>query len=155
LLTLVTQDGAAEAFMLLSSSVPPAPGAGAVRNDDACAELRNAPGAAEGERHDTALRLIGSALARGGNPIDVLRVALAWAQRCDPPFEPDEVERIVRDLSEKDRKRAGASAIVAEAPWPTFPTAALHGLAGEIVQAILPVSEADPAALLGQLLVSV
>lgn len=114
-------------------------------------DLRTAPGVAEGRRHEMACRLIGAHLGRGENPIDVLALALAWGERCDPPYEEDEAQRIVRDLSEKDRKNARPP----EAPWPEFPEAALYGLAGEIVRAILPVSEADPAALIGQLLVSV
>ncbi len=40
------------------------------------------------------------------------------------------------------------------APWPTLPTEALHGLAGDIVQALAPETESDPVAILGQLLVA-
>jgi hypothetical protein len=43
----------------------------------------------------------------------------------------------------------------APAPWPTLPSEALHGLAGEIVQTLAPVTESDPVAILGQLLVTV
>lgn len=35
-------------------------------------------------------------------------------------------------------------------PWPELPEAALHGLAGEIVRALDPVTESDPAAILAQ-----
>lgn len=35
-----------------------------------------------------------------------------------------------------------------QAPWPTLDPDALHGLAGDVVLAILPTTEADPAALL-------
>jgi hypothetical protein len=42
----------------------------------------------------------------------------------------------------------------APAPWPVLPPEALHGLAGEIVQAIEPHTEGDPVAILGQLLVA-
>src|SRR5262249_41197298 len=38
-------------------------------------------------------------------------------------------------------------------PWPVLDEAALYGLAGEIVRAIEPVSEADPVAILVQFLV--
>ena len=38
--------------------------------------------------------------------------------------------------------------------WPKLDPAALHGIAGEIVAAIAPTTEADPVAILGQLLVS-
>jgi hypothetical protein len=40
-----------------------------------------------------------------------------------------------------------------EPPWPVLDAAALHGLAGEVVGAIAPHSESDPAALLAQFLV--
>jgi hypothetical protein len=39
-------------------------------------------------------------------------------------------------------------------PWPIMPDAAYHGLAGDVVRAILPHSEADPAAILIQILAS-
>jgi hypothetical protein len=38
--------------------------------------------------------------------------------------------------------------------WPELPPAALHGLAGEIVQTLAPETESDPVAILGQLLVA-
>ena len=38
--------------------------------------------------------------------------------------------------------------------WPTLPAAALHGLAGDVVRTIEPHSEADPAAILIQILVA-
>ena len=41
------------------------------------------------------------------------------------------------------------------AAWPKLPPAALHGLAGDIVRAIEPNSEADPAAILVQTLTAV
>jgi hypothetical protein len=40
-----------------------------------------------------------------------------------------------------------------EAPWPVMADAAYHGLAGEVVKTIEPHSEADPVALLLQVLV--
>jgi hypothetical protein len=40
------------------------------------------------------------------------------------------------------------------APWPTLPAEAFHGLAGEVVQTLAPETEADPVAILGQLLVA-
>jgi hypothetical protein len=39
--------------------------------------------------------------------------------------------------------------------WPVLPKAALYGLAGDVVRAIEPHSEADPAAILIQTLVAV
>lgn len=40
-----------------------------------------------------------------------------------------------------------------EQPWPVLPSAALYGLAGDVVRTIEPCSEADPAAILTQFLV--
>ena len=55
---------------------------------------------------------------------------------------------------------AGASIIElsGEAPrsptWPTLDPAALHGLPGEVVQAIGPHTEADPVAIVAQYLIA-
>jgi hypothetical protein len=40
------------------------------------------------------------------------------------------------------------------APWPVLAPEALHGLSGEVVQALAPETESDPVALLGQMLVA-
>lgn len=40
-------------------------------------------------------------------------------------------------------------------PWPTMPDAAYHGVAGSIVKAVAPHTEADPVGLLGSLLATV
>jgi hypothetical protein len=47
-----------------------------------------------------------------------------------------------------------ALAMPPPAPWPELAPAALHGLAGEIVQTMAPETESDPVAILGQLLVA-
>jgi len=72
---------------------------------------------------------------------------------------PDnEVLKIVSDLSVKDRikvdQEIDAEPLPEPVEWPVLDEDAYHGLAGEIVQAILPETEADPAAILIQLLVS-
>jgi hypothetical protein len=41
----------------------------------------------------------------------------------------------------------------AEEPWPEIEAAAFHGLAGQVVEALNPLTEADPVAILAQLLV--
>jgi hypothetical protein len=115
-------------------------------------DLRTAPGAPEGKRHETACRLIGRALGRGIDPKEVLKDALAWAKRCDPPFEEDEVRRIWSDLLVKDVAKF-AHLAQEERPWPEPDDAMFHGLAGEIVRAIEPSTEADPVAILVHLLV--
>lgn len=58
---------------------------------------------------------------------------------ASPPTEAPPVEREGRS----------SAAVVTSKPWPVPPaTAAFHGLAGEIVKAVEPHSEADPAVLL-------
>jgi hypothetical protein len=42
-----------------------------------------------------------------------------------------------------------------EIPWPTLSEVALHGLAGNIIRAVAPETEADPAAILIQFLVTI
>ncbi|NUQ65462.1 MAG: bifunctional DNA primase/polymerase, partial [Pirellulales bacterium] len=123
--------------------------------------LGNHPGVAAGQRHDTALRLIGSALGRGLDPVVVAQQAIDWGQRCSPPMADDEVLRVLGDLTRKQTIKIKAVEEEVEAvplpeakPWPILDEAAYHGLIGEIVRAIEPESEADPAALLTQTLVS-
>ena len=54
-----------------------------------------------------------------------------------------------------DAQRTGELALPAPAGWPLAPDpAAYHGLAGEIVQAIAPHTEADPVAILSQLMIA-
>src|SRR5262249_50306922 len=77
-------------------------------------------------------------------------------------FQPGEnfmshVEKLSRD---EIRRRIGlasadnhASAVTPTEPeWPTMDSDAYHGLAGEVVEAIKPHSEADPVAILVQIL---
>lgn len=133
-------------------------------------DLHVAPGVAEGGRHAAACRLIGAHFGRGDDPEEVEVLALAWGQRCNPPLPADEVMRIVKDLSEKDNvsgctsgSNAGTSNVGASTaleslplpeppPWPKLQPAALHGLAGDIIRAIEPHTEADHVGLLVQFL---
>lgn len=128
-------------------------------------DLGTAPGADEGQRHSEALRLIGGAIGRGLDACTVAQQAVAWGRRCTPPMDDDEVLRIVSDLSRKQGTQAAATAAAVEAeveavplpepaPWPILDQDAYHGLAGEIVRMIEPETEADPVAILAQLLVS-
>ncbi|NLX95981.1 MAG: DUF3987 domain-containing protein [Rhodopirellula sp.] len=123
--------------------------------------LENAPGAGEGQRHAMALRLIGSALGRGLDPVVVAQQAVNWASRCFPPMPEDEVLRILGDLTRKQtiqirqiEEEVEAIPLPEAKPWPILDGAAYHGLIGEIVRTIEPESEADPAALLIQTAVS-
>ena len=75
-----------------------------------------------------------------------------WPQKKDPLIGASlhELERIVNG----DDLNASNSLIAQPAEWPKLPEAALSGLAGDIVRAIEPHSEADPAAILVQTLVA-
>ncbi|NOT01456.1 MAG: DUF3987 domain-containing protein [Phycisphaerales bacterium] len=128
----------------------------------------NAPGnngekIVEGGRNDRLMRL-GCAMRRQGDDEETIRGALVAynAARCVPPLDESEVAGIAKSCtryaptgaSMPKPTRAPARRIEAT-PRPTaLDEAAFHGLAGQIVRAIEPHSEADPAALLIQLLVS-
>jgi hypothetical protein len=125
-------------------------------------DLATAPGAAKGNRHGMALKLIGSAIGRGVDQLEVLRQATDWGLRCNPPMEDEEVIKIVSDLSKRQASQPPPvtnaeielEPLPEQIPWPTLSPDALHGLAGEIVNVIEPETEADKAAVLAQLLVS-
>jgi hypothetical protein len=131
-------------------------------------DLATAPGARgptgpgdKGNRHDTALRLIGSAIGRGGDLCEVARQAVEWGRRCSPPMSDDEVLKIVSDLSQKQgtrieaavRDEVEAAPLPEPVPWPILDKDAYQGLTGEVVRKIEPETEADPVAILIQLLV--
>ena len=98
--------------------------------------------------------------SRGMSPGAIEAALLAEnQQRCNPPLENSEVHNIAASIARYPAGKGngipfGKSA-VNEAPWPEPPKEeAFHGLAGEIVRVIEPHPEADPVALLIQLLVA-
>ncbi len=110
----------------------------------------------EGERNSTLASLAGSLRKRGASEDAILACLLAENRaRCVPPLPGDEVDRIARSIA---RYPAGAFA-AASAGVPRWPDpldeAAFQGLAGEFVRAVGPHTEADPVALLTQLLCGV
>jgi hypothetical protein len=125
--------------------------------------LAGAPGAPEGERHAQACRLIGCEIARGTEPTTILTDALAWAKRCRPPMQVDEITGIVGRLLAKQKAKPAATGtenledleLPPAEPWPSPPMIALrHGILGEIMPRLEPATEADPVALLTTLLVA-
>jgi hypothetical protein len=64
------------------------------------------------------------------------------------PETPEEKEARLKEEAEEAKASAGKA-------WPELEAAAYHGLAGEIVSIVAPKTEADPVALLMQLLVYV
>jgi len=113
--------------------------------------LETDPGAPDGKRHHTATRLIGHHLGVGEDTLTVYLKAMAWAMRCQPPLEEKEIRRMVTDFHKNDMGKL-IDEPANDAPWPTLAPAALHGLAGEIVRAIEPHTEADNVAVLLQFL---
>lgn len=118
-------------------------------------DLATAPGAPEGERHRTALRLIGSAIGRGVDPGEVARQAIEWSQRCSPPMAEDEVLKIVSDFASKQPASSAAATRSAgpaptrtlppAPPWSPFPIECLPQPIREYVQASSESLGSDPA----------
>lgn len=68
---------------------------------------------------------------------------------------PEDLERLIRDAASTSHQPNpnSAESRSAETSWPTLESAALHGLAGDVVRAIDPHTEGDPVAILGNFLV--
>jgi Bifunctional DNA primase/polymerase, N-terminal/Primase C terminal 1 (PriCT-1) len=113
-----------------------------------------------GQRNATLASLAGVMRSREMSQHAIEAALLAENQhRCDPPLEVSEVHKIAasiaRYLSHGGGGNSTAMRGALSAPWPETPKEeAFQGLAGEIVRVIEPHSEADPVALLVQLLVA-
>ncbi|MFQ5803608.1 MAG: bifunctional DNA primase/polymerase [Candidatus Methylomirabilales bacterium] len=59
-------------------------------------------GVEKGQRHDVAVRIAGHFLAIGRSPEETEAMLLGFAAQCDPPHDPEDVRRIVRDLARKE-----------------------------------------------------
>jgi hypothetical protein len=92
---------------------------------------------------------------------EAIRAALLEENRfrCLPPLAKAEVLKIADSISRYPPREAPNGAVHVErpftkAPWPgPLEPAAFHGIAGDFVRLVAPHTEADPAALLVQLLV--
>lgn len=131
------------------------------------ADLSTAPGVKEGCRNSELCRLVGGHLRREDPVSTIEALALSWSQRCTPPLPAVEVTKTVHSLATKHdasspspqnpspsfRSEELESIPLPDPPeWPQLESAAFHGLAGEIVTKLEPCTEADPVALLVQLL---
>jgi hypothetical protein len=118
-------------------------------------DLKNHPGAGEGERNTKLCQLAGIHLARGEDPSEVNALALDWGRRCRPPLDHHEIIRTVNALAAKEMSNQkqltslGAKYLLSH---PELHPDALYGLAGEIVRFIEPETEADPVGILISLL---
>ena len=108
-------------------------------------------------RRNSALTSLGGTMRRHGMTHEAIETALLTenARRCTPPLAEKEVRNIAQSVSRyapaEDPSVASVASVALHWPSPLEPEA-FHGLAGDIVRAIEPHSEADPAALLVQLL---
>ena len=132
-------------------------------------DLLTHPGSPYGERRKTLVRLVGIHLARGDSENSVCAMAEGWARRCQPPFE--EWEKHVAGLSrkegmnrasqsssgmilpsfqggvgEQEAEEEGKKGLSTERPM--LAPAAYYGLFGDMLRAITPQTEADPAGVL-------
>lgn len=111
-------------------------------------------GAPDGTRYDVATGIAGHFLGIGRPVEEVEALIFGYLSQCDPPGneeEQEKVRRMVRDFASKDAVKR-ESALTPEPAWPVLDDAALQGLAGEIVRAIDPYTEADPVGTLAHLL---
>jgi hypothetical protein len=118
----------------------------------------------EGSRNATLASLAGT-MRRPGMTQDAIEAALLAenTSRCDPPLPETEVRLIARSISRypsnehqtpNDSNAKENRAAKQRETWPrSIGAAAYHGVFGDLVNAIAPNTEADPAALLIQALV--
>jgi len=118
-------------------------------------------GVPEGERNASIVRLAGRYLGKGLSRDEILPILLNANSRFDPPLDVGEVETCLNSISKTHQRNASDNQPTNYQPsfqrerlsWPSPLTEhALHGLAGEFVKMIEPQTEADPAALLIQIL---
>lgn len=111
-----------------------------------------------GERNNSLASLAGSMRRRGLSP-EAIGAALLEEnrRRCDPPLPDGEVRAIAESVSRyPPGMHESAPAAISVTPWPQRPRdEAFYGLAGEWVRMVEPHTEADPAALLVQLLITI
>lgn len=124
----------------------------------------------EGTRNSSLAKIAGWLRRVGLNADEIeLRLHEANLQRCVPSLSDAEVSAIARSIARYPPGSQNHVAVVGQEPtkrpaesspaervdaWPTsLGDAAYHGILGDLVKAIEPQTEADPAALLTQLLV--
>jgi hypothetical protein len=116
------------------------------------------------ELHDSLCSLSMSAIASGMHEVAVTRMLQALMLETTAPRDArwqarfDDIPRIVRSAANKHGKASEHTGTQPhskpEPKWPSLDEAAYYGLAGDVVRTIAPESEADPVAILIQLLAS-
>lgn len=124
-------------------------------------DLSTDPGETKGGRHERALRLIGSELAKGTDPVEAWKLTVEWGRRCSPVLDESELLRLFgycqrnsQGKSESDLDALNEEPLPPAPAWPVLNPDAYYGLAGDLVRKIEPETEADPAGILVGLLVS-
>jgi hypothetical protein len=106
----------------------------------------------DGQRNATLTSLAGTMRRRGATEPEIqAALEVANRDRCQPPLDDSEVAGIAASVG---RYPPANSEPEVEQTWPGLPPEALHGLAGDIIRALEPHTEADPVALLAQLLIA-
>ena len=72
--------------------------------------LADQPGAEQGQRNALLCRLVGAYLDQHGVTNELLPLAIAWSERCDPPYPKEDVQRTVVALAKKHISRQPAKA---------------------------------------------
>jgi hypothetical protein len=72
-------------------------------------------GVAEGGRDSTCTRLAGRLLGAGLPQEAVELILQSWAERCSPPFPPDQVSKCVESIAKREGAPAGPPGSIAEA----------------------------------------
>ncbi|TPW22026.1 MAG: hypothetical protein FD126_86 [Elusimicrobia bacterium] len=122
----------------------------------------------EGGRNSTLTSLAGTMRKRGMTEDAILAALMAEnLAKCAPPLDEAEVRAIVSSISRYPAGSPGPSeeqvlshiSLLSQPPAPQWPDdlakEAFHGLAGQIVETIEPQTEADPVAILTNLLVAI
>ena len=118
----------------------------------------------EGRRDNTLTSFAGSMRRQGMTEEEMATALLALnSSRCVPPLPEDQVYKIARSIAKyPPEPTVGSANPILQQPavstprkWPqSLAPGAFHGLAGDIVRAIAPHTEADAASLLLQFLAS-
>jgi hypothetical protein len=107
----------------------------------------------EGERNSTLTSLAGSMRRRGATEESIAAALLVENQaRCQPPLPEQEVRAIAKSISKYPPETIQHPPIsISQWPDPALPHA-FTGVAGDLIRAIAPHTEADPIGMLVQLL---
>jgi hypothetical protein len=106
----------------------------------------------DGERNSSLASFAGSMRRRGMSETAIsAALKIENREKCNPPLDDDEVERIAKSVSKYEPSIQIQSPT--ERPFPIISPDAFYGIAGDFVRTVEPYSEADPVAILINFLV--